>query len=692
MSSWNPFTEGVEVDRYLYEDYAGAPLYQKIRFELPEDHPEYPAKSFLQKRYDPGHPEADPKGFVWGLGDVEQVLYRLPRLHQAVAWGLLICVVEGEKDVHTLEAWGQTATCSSGGAGDWRPHYTQALRGASVAVLPDNDEAGRAHAEAVALSLHEADIIVRVVALPGLPLKGDVTDWQESGGTLEELEALVYATERWSPPPRSQAGPGQAGPAKRSKPTQAEQLTGLVADAELFHTPHGEPYVSYQRAGHTETLSLRGGGVVRWLRVLYFERYGSLPGAQALQDAKEHLAAVAEWRGPERSVHLRVAEHEGRIYVDLGGPAWNAVEISAEGWHLMTSPPVHFRRVQSMGALPEPEQGGSLDLLAQHVRLRSSYDHSLLYAWLVQALRPRGPYPLLVLTGEQGSGKSTASRLLRALIDPSAIPLRAQPQSERDLIVAARNNWLLAYDNLSRLSGSLSDALCRLATGGGFGTRRLYTDEEEMAFFEMRPQLLNGITDLMGRPDLMGRAITLELGAVPAQERRTEADVWSAFGRDHGILLGALYDAMAVALALEEAVELKHLPRMADFARWAAAAEPAFPVRPGTFLEAYEAVQQEAMARTVEADTVAIAICTMLEGLDVWTGTVSELGEALRVHLPNPDRPPRDYPQSPQAMAARLRRLEPLLRALSIERVPLQRSDRKGSRAFCLQRSSRKGG
>ena len=687
--SWNPFTDGQEVACYLYENAEADPLYEVVRFELSEGHPNYPSKTFLQRRYEPAHPKADVRGFVWGLAEVEPVLYHLPRVRRAVEVGQEVYIAEGEKDVHILEAWGLTATCRSGGVGRWEPRYTAELRGTSVVVLPDNDEPGRAYAEAIARDLHAAGVIVRVVAFPGLPPKGDVTDWKESGGTLEELEELIYATEPWKPTPRSQEEePGKTG-GPRSGLTQAGRLIDLVADAELFHTPQGETYVSYRSEAHTETLSLHGVGSLRWLRVLYFERYGSPPSAQALQDAKAHLAAVAELRGPERPVYLRVAEHAGQIYIDLGGPDWSAVEVSAGGWCLVASPPVRFRRVQAMGTLPEPVRGGSLDLVARHIPLPSSYSRALLYAWCVQALRPRGPYPLLVVTGEQGSGKSTACRLIRALIDPSAIPIRAQPGSERDLIVAARGNWLLAYDNLSRLSPSLSDAFCRLATGGGFGTRRLYTNDEEAVFFEMHPQLLNGITDLMGRPDLADRAIVLDLAAMPESERRTEADVWEAFRQDHGLLFGALLDAMATALAFEDAVELDRLPRMADFARWAVAAEPAFPTQPGTFLAAYEEARAETVARAVEADTVATAIYAMLEGQAAWTGTVSELGEALRAYLPDPKRLPRDYPQSPHALAARLRRLEPVLRSLGIERVTLPRSDRKGSRAFRLQHLSR---
>src|SRR5207237_9906417 len=101
----------------------------------------------------------------------------------------------------------------------------------------------------------------------------------------------------------------------------------------------------------------------------------------------------------------------------------------------------------------------------------------LFRAWLLSALRAVGPFPVLALHGEQGCGKSTITRVLRELVDPNEAALRAQPRDDRDLVIAANNSWMPCWDNLSKLPIWLSDALCRLATGGAFATRQLYTDD-----------------------------------------------------------------------------------------------------------------------------------------------------------------------------------------------------------------------
>src|SRR5207344_1526121 len=213
--------------------------------------------------------------------------------------------------------------------------------------------------------------------------------------------------------------------------------------------------------------------------------------------------------------HIRIAEHTGHIYLDLADECWRAVEITPEGWRVVECPPVRFRRPVGMLPLPVPERGGSIEALNSFLNLPSRNDFVLIVAWLLAALRSRGPYPLLAISGEQGSAKTVLSKLLKALIDPNAAPVRALSREERELMIAANNGYVLVFDNLSGLPNWLSDALCQLATGGSFAVRRLYTDDEEMLFDASRPILLNGVEEVVSRPDLGDRAIFLSLAPIP---------------------------------------------------------------------------------------------------------------------------------------------------------------------------------
>src|SRR5262249_12858814 len=149
-------------------------------------------------------------------------------------------------------------------------------------------------------------------------------------------------------------------------------------------------------------------------------------------------------------------------------------------------------------------------------------------------------------------------------------------REERELMIAANNGHLLVFDNLSGLPAWLSDALCRLASGGSFAVRQLYSNDEEVLFQAARPVLLNSIEDIVGRPALADRAIFLTLPPIPEGQRRPEATLWREFDTARPRILGALLDGMAHGLGNLHRVYLDRLPRMSDFVVWATACETAF--------------------------------------------------------------------------------------------------------------------
>ena len=220
-----------------------------------------------------------------------------------------------------------------------------------------------------------------------------------------------------------------------------------------------------------------------------------------------------------------------------------AVEIGPRGWRIADDAPVRFRRPAGMLPLPLPARGGSIEELAPFLNLPNRDDFVLVVAWLLGALRAGGPYPLLAISGEQGSAKTVLSKMLRALVDPSVAPVRALPREDRELFIAANNGHVLAFDNLTSLSPWLSDTLCRLTSGGAFAVRQLYTDQDEVLFAAARPVILNGIEDVITRPDLADRAIMLTLGPITEAQRRPEKALWREFELARPQILGALLDA-----------------------------------------------------------------------------------------------------------------------------------------------------
>ena len=457
-------------------------------------------------------------------------------------------------------------------------------------------------------------------------------------------------------------------------------LSLLRAAGSLFHTAAGNAYADLIVDGHRETWAIRGRQFRTWLRKRYFEETGEAASSAALASALDLLEAKAQFDGPERHINLRVAEHNGSLYLDLADKAWRCVEIDAQGWRLISAPPPRFRRTAGMLALPAPEKGDSVDALLPFVNLACRNDFVLVIAWLLAALRPHGPYPLLAITGEQGSAKTTLTRVLRSLVDPNVAPARALSRDERELMITANNGHVLAFDNLSDLPSGPSDSFCRLASGGSFAVRRLYTNDEEMLFQAARPIILNGIEDVISRPDLADRAIFLSLPCVPEGKRRPEAQFWRDFERARPSIMGALLNAASYGLRMPPSIRPISLPRMADFAMWACACEAAWWPR-GTFMRAFRENRRAAIEDVIDGIPLANYIREMMSGRRSWTGTASDLLGAAEDFSQNTVPLPVSWPRNPRALAGRLRRLQPLLRAIGIQ-IAFSREGHAGNRGI----------
>jgi len=459
--------------------------------------------------------------------------------------------------------------------------------------------------------------------------------------------------------------------------SQATELMELAAAARFWHDEDATAYATIEVHSWREHWRLRGRPFAQWLARRYFENHDRAPRAAAVADALNQLEARARFDGERHRSFLRVASHEGRIFLDLADRHWRAAAIGAGHWEVVERPEVRFRRAKAMLALPKPIGGGSLTLLRQFINVHDD-DWPMVAAWLVAALRPTGPYPVLFLHGEQGSGKSTQARMLRSLIDPNSASLRAAPRNTHDLAVAANNAWVISLDNLSRLPWWLSDALCRLSSGSGFSTRALYEDDEEAVFSSQRPVLVNGIDDLATRGDLLDRAVVVHLPAIAAGKRRTEAQLWGDFEKQRPAVLGALLDAVATAQARLSSVALAELPRMADFAQWAAAAGQSLGCAPDAFEMRFARHHIELERMSLESCPIGDPLLRIAER-NTWRGTAGMLLLELDSISLARQRAHRDWPRGFSHLGSLLRRLAPSLRTFGLH-VEFLREGHQGER------------
>lgn len=446
----------------------------------------------------------------------------------------------------------------------------------------------------------------------------------------------------------------------------AEELVALVEEtAELLHTPEGDAYARIQcgdeGAQHAEIWALNSTGFREWLAATFYATSQRTAREASLKDAINTLTGIAKHEGAEAVVWLRVAEHDGRYYLDLCDAQWRAVEIGPDGWQVLDHPPVLFRRTQTMRPLPEPVRGGDLDRLWRSVNVPEEA-RPLVLAWLLETLRPGTPYPVLEIIGEQGSGKSDTCERLRRLSDPNAINLRAAPKSIEDVFVAARNNGMVALNNLSHLTAPMQDALCTLATGGGFAGRTLFTNAEETVFETTRPVILNGIASLATAQDLVDRTLRVELPMIMEDRRALASDLAEQFETDQPAILGGLLDLFADTLRELPKVRLDRLPRMADFARLGEAMTTArgWP----SFVVCYAERRRQTVVMALEASPVAVAVMHYVERHPGgWNGTVQGLLDTLADFRKDAE----DWPKSARGLSDALRRMASGLRVVGVE-------------------------
>jgi hypothetical protein len=574
------------------------------------------------------------------------------------------------------------------------PEQVATLVGCEVVLWPDNDGSGIQQATDAAHTIHQAGQIPSIKFVtppPELPPAGDIVDAVRtlSWDNARVTQFLQTATDYQPAEPEGLPKPDLSEEADSGdRSTQSQLLLQFAKKAGFFHTPDGDAYACLPVGGHREVWPVRSKSCKRWLTQIFYEAFEKPPSAQALQDALGALEAKAQFASPESLVHTRVAAYGDAVYIDLCNDKWQAVEITSKGWKVVSKPPVHFRRSSGMHPLPTPLDGGSLSNLRKLINIGDDKNWVLLVSWLIATCRPQGPYPVLILQGEQGSAKSTTAKLLRKLIDPAKAPLRTPPREERDLLIAANNSWVVAYDNLSGIPQWLSDALCRLATSGGFATRELYTDSDEIIFDLARPVILNGIDQLAERPDLADRAIILNLPPIEETARRDEAELHAVYDRERPYLLGALFNAVSVALTRFPNIALPRKPRMADFAMWATAAEPALGFQEGTFMNAYSGNRAEAVQETLESDPVGAAIVQLIndklpEG--EWTGTATELLARLESIVEDRVKKSSTWPKSARKLSGSVRRLITFLREAGIK-VTFERKGTGGRRPLTITR------
>ena len=452
-----------------------------------------------------------------------------------------------------------------------------------------------------------------------------------------------------------------------------DALERLAGGARCFRAMDGRFHARVPVDNRHEIYGLLSSEFHDWLSESYRSERGELPPGGAVGRVLSSLKARARLGREGPAVNVRVGRpgEPGKsceeYYIDLGDAGGQAVKISALEWSVVDRPPVHFWRPDGLLPLPVPERDASIERLRTFVNL-SEPDFRLLVGWMAAALVPEGPYPILAIHGEQGSAKSTLARIVRLLVDPQVSPVLAQPRSTRDLMVTAFGGWLLVFDNISAVPDWFSDGLCRLATGGGFAGRALFSNVERSVIHAQRPVILNGIDEFVRRDDLADRCVFLHLPPICPTGRRAEVEFWRSFRAEYPAILGGILDPIVGGLRELPTLELAALPRMADFARFGEAIGRGLGWPREAFLSVYAENRQAAGVLALEDSPIArhLLLRASMRGWRGWTLPAAKMLQHLTADKPRQMTASARWPKSPRELTNELRRIAPILRTRGI--------------------------
>lgn len=479
-----------------------------------------------------------------------------------------------------------------------------------------------------------------------------------SGPKTDGLEALDDVTEEAA-----------------AKNSAATKVVELASGYKLVRDKAGDAYGV--APGTFEALPLRGAKFRSQMAFAYFKAEGRAIGSAALGDGVNTLAAKAQFEGELVTVYTRAAEVGDSVIIDLGPDQGDVIVIDKDGYKLSPTSPVLFTRPGPMQRLPPPAAPDPastlLDEIGPFINVGGIDDEMLVAVWLISTVFDIS-YAVLSILGRQGSAKTTTTQNVRSIIDPHGMPIRGAPRTEEDLLIGARNGLIIALDNVSFVNTDTSDALCRLATGGGISKRTLYSDGEETIISVRRPCILNGISDGFGKADLIDRSVVLDLPILKPQSLKSEKAMRDHFQQRHPQILGALCAAVSQVLAHRPQVRENPPPltRLTDFTIIGEAFLQSIGRPRGEF---YELLQRNrAQSSQVLLDMSHIAPHVMEIADPEFTGTAGEWLDRVNTLFDGRDgkpgsfkspgfnrQRPKGWPDSPKRFSETLSLLEPSL-------------------------------
>jgi hypothetical protein len=482
----------------------------------------------------------------------------------------------------------------------------------------------------------------------------------DKSANLADLTATLNETVN------SESNAGDSGEEK--KLSEADILLELLTDLNLFQGENNEPYAEVEINGNKELMNVNGKQFKRYVCRRFFDRYKSAPKGNAIKSALLVLESKAVFDGDKCQLSNRVANYGGFNWYDLADDKRRSVRINADGWEIADKTPTIFKKFSHQKSQVLPQKNGDIRKILDFVNIKED-DQLLFLIYLVSCFIPGFPHPIQIIHGEKGGSKTMTFKLLKSLIDPSVIQVLTFPKNIQELIQNLDHHWYLGFDNISNITDSTSDALCRAVTGEGFSKRRLYTTDEDKIYSYQRCIALNGINVVATKEDLLDRSLLFQLERISPENRRSEAEIYWKFEEEKPIILGAIFDTVSKAMAIYPTAKPDKLFRLADFTHWGYAIAKALGESGEEFLRQFSSNIERQNREALEGNSIATAIIHLMEDNPEWRGKAADLLGFLETIATNEriDIRSANFPKSANQLTRKLNNIKSNLEEAGIE-------------------------
>lgn len=452
-------------------------------------------------------------------------------------------------------------------------------------------------------------------------------------------------------------------------------LMRYARDFELFHDTKKITYARIQREDHHEIYAINSEEFSDILRERYLDEYNSVVKKHELESVIETISAIAKFKGKEYEMYIRICEHDGAIWFDLGN--WKAVKITKNGWEIIDNPPILFKKFpnqKSYDFVIEPN-GNAKDIFSL-VRLEHDKQQMLFLVDLISKFIPNIQHVATCISGDAGSGKSTKIIFQKRLVDWCENDFIRMSKNTEEIIQNMSHTYYAIFDNISYMTREQSDLLATAITGASGSRRVLYKQDSDFIYKFKICIGLTGIDVVVNRPDLIERSILFEEGK--ANEYMSENEIFEQFDKIKGSILGGIFNTISEAMKHRHKIRTSRETRMVDFIEWSCAISKSLGYTQEEFLEAYALSCSKLNNNLLDNNTISRIVLKFMEYRVEWEGNMEKLLTELRMtaSLLGFDKYSSGFPSSPIILSRKYNEIKNNLEKRGITKIDTNKRER----------------